>query len=297
MRTTFIVVGILLFTVGCGDGPGGTGGGSGTGGTGSSAGGGSGGGSSASTGGGSASPGGGSGSTGGGSASTGGGSGSTGGSSGAPDLSCVGAALPTTAPQVITLKGTTVARALGTSPLGGVALEVLSRTGTMLASGMSDSSGNFSITMSTGGVPVDAFIKATFTGYLETDYYPRVPYSADTTSEIDLVTKSTVALLTLEAQVIANSNDSQIFASTFDCQGARLAGATLSASPAAGSTVYVSGSSPDPMATQTDSGGAVVLVNVPAGTVTLSGQMGSTELRSHTVTSAAGILIETSLRP
>jgi hypothetical protein len=199
---------------------------------------------------------------------------------------------------MITITGTTFARSLSTMALSGVFVAIVTRSGSTLGTGASDSFGKFSIAIATAGIPVDAFVKASAGGYLETDFYPAVPWAADRgENDIYLVTPQTGTALAGQVNQVLNSDAGQIFVRLVDCQGKALSGATTSSTPSVSQTFYVKNGAPTTTAAATDLSGSAFLLNVPPGATTLGGQTGSTTLRHRTISSVPNAVVQVELQP
>src|SRR5512139_3887749 len=86
------------------------------------------------------------------------------------------------APAMITVTGTASARdATGSSPLSGVTVGAYASSNetTPVTTAMTDAQGNFTLTIPTGGVALDGYVKATMASYMDTYLYPPAPLAAD----------------------------------------------------------------------------------------------------------------------
>lgn len=199
---------------------------------------------------------------------------------------------------MVTLTGTTVSAGTTSSPLVGATVTAFTLSGTMLATTTSTAGGAFSLTVPSGGVPVDAFLKVTASGRIETDWFPPAPLAANSaTGEINLFDSSTLNLLASFAGVSLNPAASQAFFTVNDCAGAAISKATVGATPAPGKIRYIANGFPSTTATSTDKDGTALLLNVPAGNVALTANSGTTALRTRTIKSTAAVLLQISLRP
>jgi hypothetical protein len=273
-----------------GGGDGGAGGGTGT------AGGGTG------TAGGTGTTGGGTGTAGGGTGTTGGGTGTGGGSPervDGGDFSCVGRALPTTAPAQVTLTGVVKSlNGFSLEPLSQATVAAFPATGaTALATSTSDDAGVFSLTFATGGVPVNGYLKAKGSGKVDTYYYPPSPIAGSgAVGIVTLFSKDTLDLLSAFAGVGQDAGAGQAVVALVDCGGFGVPGATLSLSPGAGATtVYFENNLPKAAATKTDSSGVAGVFNLPTGTITVGADAGVATLRPTTVQSRAGAVTQTTV--
>src|SRR5205807_7331466 len=102
---------------------------------------------------------------------------------------CLGQALPTTAPSAITVQGTVKSNVLAPSPLAGATVQAF-QTGnaTALATATSGAQGNYSVTLSTGGTPLDGYVRVSKASYLDTYGYPPAPLAADASESVLLLT-------------------------------------------------------------------------------------------------------------
>jgi hypothetical protein len=86
------------------------------------------------------------------------------------------------APETITLSGRAVERTLaGSTPTAGVLIEAFSNANetTPLTSTTTDAEGDFSITVTTGGLAISGFLKASKVGLVDTYLYPATFIDAD----------------------------------------------------------------------------------------------------------------------
>jgi hypothetical protein len=214
-------------------------------------------------------------------------------------FACLGAALPTTAPATITVSGQTKANALAPTALAG-AVVVASRTGTdTLAADTSDTPGFYSLSIPTGGTPVDGFIRVTKSSYLPTYAYPSRPLAAPLTNN------NVLAITSIEFGILGTAVDeSQTAGNGFigvvvkDCDGTPLAGATVQTNPAGANAVhYNAAGAPSSTATATAADGVAYLFNVPAGNVTVMATAGGHTLRQHVVNARADVITLTEIQP
>lgn len=204
-------------------------------------------------------------------------------------------------PAMITISGKASKRAPAASDAPGVLVAAYQATdpNTPIAMATSDATGMYSMTITTNGKPLDGFLKATLSGYLDTYLYAPKPIDADFSSaSINMVTSGTVDLVSMtlcgSQQDTAKGMIAMIVA---DPNNTAVAGATASSAPADTKTCYNKGGYPNKMATVTDTDGIAYLINVPAGTVTVSaGGMGA-PYHSHDVNARAGVFTTTVIQP
>src|SRR5437899_4886755 len=130
---------------------------------------------------------------------------------------CLGAALPTTAPSTIILGGQILQNALAPTALAGAEV-IASKTGTdTLAATTSSTPGFYSLSISTGGTPVDGFLLVSKSGYLTTYAYPSRPLAANDTTNVLVITASEFTLLGNAVGVTHTPGDGSIRILPRDC--------------------------------------------------------------------------------
>jgi hypothetical protein len=165
------------------------------------------------------------------------------------------------------------------------------------------SDGSYSMTVPTGGVALNGFLKATASTYVDTYLWPPAPLTASfADASINFLTSSTEGLATGSLCDVSGgqiASDALIGLELENSSGSDITGATVTASPAAAKYCYDAQedgmSLPSSGATATDSDGVALLINVPAGEVTLSGSATGTTFAGHTVNAVAGAFTTTVL--
>ena len=209
---------------------------------------------------------------------------------------CVGQALPTTAASTVTISGTVTD--VSTAIAGATVAAFSTGNATALSSTTTAADGSYSISVSTGGTPLDGYLRISKSTYDTTYLYPSAPLVASVSgAKVVLLTPTQLGFLALAAGVTLSSTDGLIVITVVDCTAKVLGGATVSSNPAAGATRYNSGGAPKASATATDVDGLAYLLNVPAGNVTVQGMSGSVTLRSHSLNARAGAITQTILAP
>jgi hypothetical protein len=210
---------------------------------------------------------------------------------------CLGKPLPTTAPSTIHITGQLKANALSPTALPSARIEAF-KTGsaTALDTTTSDGAGMYTLNVSTGGAPVDGFVRVSKSGYDTTYGYPPVPLSADATENIVVLTSSEVSFLANAVGVTPTAGDGLIIVIVTDCAGTTLTGATVAANPA-GTVKYNAGGAPSSSATSTASDGIAYLFNVAPGNVTITATGSGHVLRQHVVTAHADAVTLTQIQP
>ncbi|MGE0399584.1 MAG: hypothetical protein AB7T06_22910 [Kofleriaceae bacterium] len=219
----------------------------------------------------------------------------------APPPQMVMDAPPTNVPSMITIKGTTTERGLsGTTNVAQVVIAVYKVTdeATPIAMTTSDAMGNFTLTVPTGGVPLDGFVKATKASYLDLYLYPPAAWIADDMDAgINMMTPGNRDLLNSFASGGQMANKGMVGIAVFDASGMPVSGATFTSAPAAGATKYMGGSGlPDANATMTSSEGVGFLFNTDE-TVLVSANKAGMTFHAHTIKARPGTFTTTSVAP
>ena len=213
---------------------------------------------------------------------------------------CLGAALPISAPDPATLKGTTEeASSCGTAAVGLVALAAFTVTGTTpAATTTSSGTGAFTLPIPTGGAPFDGYIRAQSSSYLDSYLYPPAPIAASATGlPVVLLSSTTFGLLPLAAGASQPSGAGFISAAVVDCLGNPVAGATLTTVPAAMVRYDDSSGTPTSSASVTAADGIAYVFDLPAGGVTVGATYGGMTFRSHAVNARADVVTLTVVAP
>jgi hypothetical protein len=206
------------------------------------------------------------------------------------------------APAMITVSGNAqVESSTGsTSAAVGATIDVFdaANPGSALGTMMTDGSGNFSLMVPTGGVALNGYIKATISGYVDSYVWPAAPWIADYTgASVSFINSTDEGLATgVFCQVSGGQGSSSalIALEVEDGSGNAIGGAVVKTDPAASKACY-DGSNGLPsaaeMTTYTD--GVALMINVPAGDITLSATKSGSTFTSHTVTGVAGAFTNT----
>ena len=211
---------------------------------------------------------------------------------------CLGQPLPTTAPSTVTVSGTVTQGVIGPVASSGATVTAY-RTGNAapLATTTTAANGTFTLTIGTGGTPIDGYLQISKTGYITTYAYPPAPLAANATESGILVTTSEFGTLSNVASVTQDPAKGFIAVVVEDCNGAPIAGATITTNPAAGTIRYNSGGFPSSSATSTAVDGIAYAFNVTAGDVIVSAMGGGHTLRAHTVAARTDGIILTAVTP
>ena len=215
----------------------------------------------------------------------------------AAGFECLGQTLPTTAPPLVNVTGRITAHVLSPTALRGAYVFAF-RTAdtTTLAADTSDTSGAYSLAITTGGTPVNGYVRVTDSTHLSTYAYPAVPLATDAIDNVLMVTNSEFSLLASSAGVTPVAGDGFVGVVVKNCAGTPIAGATVTSSPA-GTVRYNAGGVPSSSATSTAADGVAYIANVAAGNVTMQATASGHTLRQHVVNARADAITLTEIQP
>jgi hypothetical protein len=213
----------------------------------------------------------------------------------AAGFECLGQPLPTTAPALVNLTGQV--RTYTNSAISGAGV-VAFRVGnaTPLDSTTSNTPGQYSIGITTGGTPVDGYLRVTDGTHLPTYAYPAVPLATDITENVLMVSSTEFGVLAAAAGITPVAGKGFIGIVVKNCQGVAIAGAKVSTNPA-GEIRYSAAGIPSSTATSTDSTGVAFVANVTAGNVTIMATASGHTLRQHVVNATADAITLTEIQP
>ncbi len=148
-----------------------------------------------------------------------------------PDFSCVGNST-TTAVDPLVISGT-VQSYVGTAfgPTSGVLVQAFGADNSLVTSSTSDASGNFSLSISTGGVPFNGYLYMTKSGFVPGSAYWSKPLTQATTSAPIIFTSGGLGFFYQFSGQSQNPDDGTVVFSVADCSGAPINDAVLAASP------------------------------------------------------------------
>jgi hypothetical protein len=223
-----------------------------------------------------------------------------GGDSSGPDVGfrCLGQALPDSAPALVNVSGQVRANALNPNPLAGAEVFAFrtSDTTTTLDRDTSNTPGFYALGITTGGTPVDGYLRLTHSGQITTYAFPSRPLAADLTTNVLMITSPEFDFLASLVSVTPTAGNGFIGVIVKNCDGAPIAGATVTTNPA-GTVRYNAGSTPSPSAISTSGDGVAYVFNVAAGNVTVRANGGGHTLRQHVVNARADVVTLTEIQP
>jgi hypothetical protein len=209
---------------------------------------------------------------------------------------------PPVVPQTFTISGTTTERGLtGTTAVAGVTIAAYasSNESTAVAMTTTDAQGKFSLTVMTNGMPLDGYLLAMKSGYVDLYMYPTSPFIANyTDADLNMITPDNKKFLSDLASGEQMAGKGLIGLAVLDAAGMPVAGASVSASPAAGAYRYTgSNGLPTGSAMMTSADGVAFMFNVPSGPITISATKSGMTFKSHIVTARADKMTTTAITP
>ena len=218
------------------------------------------------------------------------------------DLTCAGGDPPTVADDPVSLSGTVFTlQNLSETPVQGATVAAFTRGAedTALDSDNTDAQGVYELSAATGGVPLDAFVRAEETGYIPTRVYPPTVVATSLADvPIPLLDQNLLDTVTFFAGVDQDPDLGIVLLVVADCEGTPIEGATVSSTPAAGDIVYANEQGiPSSDQTATAAEGIAYLFNVPLGEVTVGGSKSGQDLAEHPVDVLADEISATVILP
>jgi hypothetical protein len=172
---------------------------------------------------------------------------------------------PPIVPQMITISGKTTERGLsGETNVAGVTLALysVSNESTPMTMTTSGAQGDFTLMVTTNGMPLDGYLLATKSGYVDLYMYGTGPFIGDfTDANLNMITPGNKDFLSSLAGGNQMAGKGLIGLQVRDASGNPVAGATVSSSPASGAYKYTgSNGLPDSGATATSADGVAFIV-------------------------------------
>jgi hypothetical protein len=205
-----------------------------------------------------------------------------------PDFSCVGNS-STTAVDPLVISGTVqsyVASAVG--PTGGVLVQAYRADNSLVTSATTDASGNFSLSIPTGGVPFNGYLFMTKSGFVPASAYWSKPLTQATTSTPFVFSSVGLGFFYQLVGQSQNPDDGTVVFSATDCSGTPINDGFLGGSPAPRSAVSLGlGAFPPNYWT----------FNQPAGDATVHAVLGGQTFGSTSFTAFSGQTTYVSITP
>lgn len=208
---------------------------------------------------------------------------------------------PGSAAATITITGN-AHQPLPAMALSGVAVSAFQNSdeNTPVATATTDTSGNYTLTITTGGKALDGYIKATLAGHLDTYLYPPSAITTDYSgAALNIIDENT--LMTLSGTFCHHAIDHTngvVAVEVADASMTAVAGATVASTPAAAAYCYNGATAgvPDSAATMTATDGIGYMLDV-SGDVTVSATKSGATFASHKVKARVGSLTTTLITP
>lgn len=222
-----------------------------------------------------------------------------GGGGGGGDIDAQAPDAPVNVPLMITISGTATEPVPGGAPkpIEGATVGAFKATDetTPVVMTTTDAQGNYSLTIPTGGMPVDGFIKATSGGHVDVYLYAPAPLVADFSgASLNLLTTNLYGLVAVLCR--ENNQDAAkglIGVLVEDAVGGTpVAGAKVAADPATTKDCYNNGGTPDSTQMATADDGIAILFNMIDNETVSATKSGAT-FKSHAVKAFAGAFTTT----
>ncbi len=167
------------------------------------------------------------------------------------------------------------------APVGQAQVEFIAAdTNRVLAVATSDDHGVYSVTLTTDGKPVDAYVRASKAGRVTTLVFPPEPLHSDMVPcapfqgtrgciLVALLTPNAANTVAGIAGVTRDGAKGEVLLIAASCQGVPVAGAAVAMAPKAERLVYTAGPFPAPDAQATDASGRAFGFNIAAGRTTI----------------------------
>jgi hypothetical protein len=194
---------------------------------------------------------------------------------------------PPVVPMTIMIGGKTTETGLGgESVVASVAMAAFasSNDSTPLAMATSDAQGNYTLSVMTNGAPLDGFLQATKSGYVDLYMYPTGPFTESTMDAgVNMMSPSNKDYLNTLAGGGQMAGKGLIGLQVRDASGNPVAGATISSTPASTYRYTNSSGLPSSNATSTSADGVAFMFNVPSGPINISAAKAGMTFKAHVV--------------
>lgn len=202
----------------------------------------------------------------------------------------------TEAPPEVTFSGFAVETTVGPpTPQEGVLIEIFAADDetTPAGSTTTDANGQWSVTVETGGVAFDGFVRASKAGLIDTYVYPSAPLVADfenvAVNQVTLATFDTLANTLCRA--MTDETKATIAVRIDDSAGEPVGGAVVTSNPAAASDCYNADTGfPDPDAASSAADGLGFLFNVEPGNVSVTATADGHSFQTTRLKARVGVL-------
>ena len=216
-----------------------------------------------------------------------------------PNLACLGQAPPSTAPDPLPVAGKLFAvDHYDVAPVTGGTV-VLRRRGTdaVLAQTTTAADGSFTMSVASGGAPVDAYFAIAADGYRPTRVEPGDPLSGGENALMLVAADDELARWYTAAGATYAAGARTLVTANVDCDDATLAGSTVAIAPAPATTTYYDDIAKQWSSSLAASTNGFALVTGAAATVTATAAVGTTQLPPRTITVPSGTVTLALLPP
>ena len=206
-------------------------------------------------------------------------------------------------PATIMISGTAAEVGIsGLTPVAGVVVEAYSNSSdtTVVATATTDAAGTYSLTITTNGVVLDGYLKATKSSYMTTYLSPPAPLAATFAGgSVRMISPLVFNFLSGAAQASQTSGMGFVAMIVDDSATMPVSGASVSSEPQAESYRYndSSGRPTGAGTTVTAADGIGYMFNVPPGEVTVSAMKSGSTFKSHPVNVRADVITTTLVAP
>ena len=212
-----------------------------------------------------------------------------------------------TVPPVITVTGKAFDPFRQAPVVGAEVAFVSTEGGRPLATATSDLAGVYSVSLETGGKPLDVYVRATAAGRVTSLIFPPEPLTSDlapcppfagTTGCIlvAMLTAPAAGLVASFADIERDPTKGEVLFIAADCKGTPVAGATIAISREPERLVYTQGPFPNPAAQATDSSGRAFAFNIEPGRATVRARYPDGSIGvAHVLVEAGAITIASAL--
>lgn len=216
-----------------------------------------------------------------------------------PNLACLGQPPPATASDPLPVAGKLFAvDHYNVAPVTGGTV-VLRHHGSdaVLAQATTAADGSFAMSVTSGGVPVDAYFAISADGYRPTRVEPGDPLSGGENALMLVAADDELARWYTAAGATYASGARTLITASVDCDNATLGGSTVAIAPAPATTTYYNDVAKQWSPGLAASTNGFALVTGAAATVTATAALGTTQLPPRAVTVPAGTVTLALLPP
>ncbi len=204
------------------------------------------------------------------------------------DFSCRGRAATRGGQAELVISGVTTRAGFARSAMAGIQVDLLSATGTVLASNTSSDAGTYRLTFDAGCEPVNGEVRATHpspdAGFYVSYSIPAAPWIRDRSSLEIFMFDTPTSMLVAALAGITITDGGVLALHIADCEGNPVIGAVISTAGDAGVVRYVgAGGLPSSTATATSTSGDALVFNLPGTRVDVTATLDGGLVGTRTV--------------